>query len=304
MFSRISFSGKSVKKSPASDSALSSPSSAGLGSPVMGVNLNGDVMASVKAKYLGVVSVENPSGSEVAIQASTRVRNNPQKQEAVKVYLTIKSQEVILINRDSGDVVQNTPIRALTWTGLDPTDRKQVIYIARSKAGVLYAHVFQIKDRALEVVQMLGSTMTAIAIADEEASKRGGALHRQPSRAVSAPLSPMLNSPAPGIAATGATSPAEGGFRRTPSINPSPQGFPMQGMPGMQGMQVAGGLPFDAAYLGQEKVVKNMGLDVVKEALKRNDEARARIQVRCVCMCVYSFRLGLTSICSFLSCHA
>lgn len=248
-----------------------------------------------KAKYYGSVTVDNPQGVDVICQAALKVKQ--QNQPVVKVYVMILKREIKLIDRDTGDVIQNTPMGLVTFSAVDPSDKKQFAYITRSKAGPLYCHIFSVKERAGDIPRAISSAFNAIAheipppaiapgpISPPQrlASVNAGVgmpatpVHRQMSSPSAFGASPPVASP-PGRSMSmsmgmGAAPSMAVGERQATILAPSPGETSASLPPFPTGT-------FDAFYLGHEVVKELMGNNVVKDAVKRNEEKRKEAQVR------------------------
>jgi len=158
-----------------------------------------------------------------------------------KVFLVVKKTEIVLIDRDTSDVTQNTLMQQVTFSGVNPTDKKQFGYITQSRAGLLYCHVFIVKGGALEIPQAIGQAFTSNGgIAASSSSPPQGNLRRLPSTDGQTGGGVPMMAPQPG-----ATRQQPAGRHMSMSLQRA----------GYKPSTLAGGAQaFDAEYLGKESV--------------------------------------------------
>lgn len=165
----------------------------------------------------------------------------------------VSPHELKLIDRSTNDVVQNCNIDDVTYSGLDPKDKKGFVYITRTKLGLWYCHVFAVKEKAAEIPKAINKAFQAassgavrspisrqhsVADALQKVNERPE-LHRQ----MSAPVT-MGATSVPASTSTGPN-------RKT----------------------------FDAYFLGSVPVNEQMGNQVIKDAVAKNAEHRKQLQV-------------------------
>eukprot|EP00055_Hartaetosiga_balthica_P015359 m.89997 g.89997 ORF g.89997 m.89997 type:complete len:1085 (-) comp8845_c0_seq1:479-3733(-) len=96
-----------------------------------------------KAEYRGGVPVVGIEGFKVVQGAATKVKEikNPIKE----VTIVITQGQIILVERDTGDHLYETPVSLVSYSLLDPRDKKHFYYIVNDpRLGFAYCHVLKL----------------------------------------------------------------------------------------------------------------------------------------------------------------
>eukprot|EP00056_Hartaetosiga_gracilis_P005696 m.87808 g.87808 ORF g.87808 m.87808 type:complete len:1114 (+) comp12250_c0_seq2:47-3388(+) len=146
----------------------------------MTANTSAEITA-YKAKYLGVVRVEGPSGRHIVGSAFLRV--NAQKDVAVKVFLVVREKVLLVIHRKQNDVLINVALVHVTFTEKNPVNNKQFCIICEDPQRGYFCHVFQTKDKhgkTLDVIEQAVAQQRALAVSRVATMKRQQSLRPQP----------------------------------------------------------------------------------------------------------------------------
>lgn len=261
-----------------------------------------DNLGEFRANYLGSVSVEQAKGDETITSAALRVKQT--NREIVKVSLEVSGTQIKVTDRSTGDVLQNSPIGNVTFCGVDPADKKQFIYVAKStKGSLLYGHVFQVKEKAAEIARAIhhafaasgADASTIMSAASPGSSSDAGATPTPPPRHGSANMSMRMAEP-PGRHPSGASSLRVPEPPSRPSLSASPgppspasPSLPPPATPAPPPAAAVAGSPeapfsetniatYDAMYMGSVMVTEPKGMDVIVRAVEENREMFRMIQ--------------------------
>ncbi len=180
----------------------------------------GEVLGDFKVNYLGSVSVEQPRGEDVIANAAQRAKQT--SQDAVKVSLVVTSGSIKVVDRDSNDVLQNSPIKNVTFCGVDPQDKKQLIYITKApKGNLFYGHVFQVKEKASEIARTIVKAFPS----DASQYSAPSGIQEEDSAASPAPPRAATAAAAAAAAAPASTPPSQSSLVGPPPSTPAP--FPL-----------------------------------------------------------------------------
>lgn len=198
-----------------------------------------------RVKLLGSVTVDGDIGEGSVVDASKRVR--AQQLDVIKAVLVVTSSELKVLNEDASDIIQTSDMMQVVYSGRNPEDKKIFCYATKSKYGILHCHIFQVKDKGIEIVRSISKAMNAAkqysdsSMMDVDVGSGDGG----------------------------------GGLDRGASIKSS--------NPGLQASSIHGGgandtsadiRAFDVFYLGYQAVPEARGADVVSKAILHNDEDR------------------------------
>lgn len=113
------------------------------------------VIGEFKAKYLGSVTVEQavPKDDDMVPDAIDRCLD--QNLPPLKVFIRVRVTDVQVINRFTGDAVQNTAITEVTYTNVDASNANRFVYIT-SKGGLRSLHLFSMKYDAIVLPTAFG----------------------------------------------------------------------------------------------------------------------------------------------------
>lgn len=119
-----------------------------------------------KAKYLGSVSVEQavPKSGDDPLVPDAIKRCLQQKLKPRKVYLSVRTTEIVVADRESLEVIQTTPITELSFSGVDPRDAKRFLYITQNRSSLKSCHVFDVKFDAMELPDAIGKAFELFAV--------------------------------------------------------------------------------------------------------------------------------------------
>jgi hypothetical protein len=149
-----------------SSTASSLASSSGPGSPVPASDDPKAMIGEYKAKYLGSVSVEQafPKDPEDPLLPDAIKRCLQQKLEPRKVFLRIKATEISVADRKSLEVIQNTPITEVSFSGVDPRNSKRFLFITQNRSSLKSCHIFDVKFDAVELPNAIGKAFELFAV--------------------------------------------------------------------------------------------------------------------------------------------
>ncbi|EGD76512.1 TK/HMTK protein kinase [Salpingoeca rosetta] len=96
-----------------------------------------------KAVYRGGIPVKDIEGFRVVQQAAARVKDFGM--DAKEVTLVVTEAQVLMVERDTGDHLQESPIKHVSYSLLDPRDNTHFYYIVNDpKLGFGYCHVLRL----------------------------------------------------------------------------------------------------------------------------------------------------------------
>jgi hypothetical protein len=99
-----------------------------------------------KASYCGMLDVPAAQGAEWISQA--RVQNKIEHPDPLKIWLMVRPQDVLVVNRKDGNVVLQTALAFIRFTAVDPLDKKHFGFIESKIGGMFVVHCFQVKEKA------------------------------------------------------------------------------------------------------------------------------------------------------------
>ncbi len=249
----------STAGSQASSTTASPPISPG-GSQSLTENL-----AEQKAKYLGSVSVEAgfPRNEEDPLVLDAITRCLQLRMKPRKVLIRIKALEVSVIDRESNEAIQTTPITEVTYSGVDPTKDRRFVYITQSGTHLKTCHVFDTKTDANGLPQAVGQ---AFAITGAEMKKiREGKAGRSSSISASGSGSGGGGGASAEGGSDGGTAAENGGVSSITELVKAAMDLRRKA----KSAPAIIGKVFDGFYLGSIAVSKKYGEGIVQEAWKQ-----------------------------------
>ena len=258
---------------------------------------NSELLGEFRAQYLGSVSVDLPRGDDVLTSAAVRVKQI--NREMVKVSIEISATQIKVVDRNTSDVLQNSPISNVTCCGVDPSDKKQFIYITKaSKGNLLYGHVFHVKEKAADIARTIerafkhcgqdftgvwsvgtgadsspaapphgagGASASFSSPASESGGQQGSNFSSPSQSSASSPLSiPSVRLAVPAHASSPLASSPKAGV----DIPPEPSLASIAEIP-----------KYDGMYMGSMMVTEMKGMEVVQRAIEENRELMKMAQM-------------------------
>eukprot|EP00045_Choanoeca_perplexa_P015831 m.205084 g.205084 ORF g.205084 m.205084 type:complete len:1184 (+) comp17092_c1_seq4:142-3693(+) len=99
-----------------------------------------------KALYCGMLDVPAATGAEWISKA--RVQTKAEHPDPLKVWLMVRPQDVLVVERKNGNVVLQTALAYIRFTAVDPEDKKHCGFIESKVGGMFVVHCIQVKEKA------------------------------------------------------------------------------------------------------------------------------------------------------------
>ena len=113
------------------------------------------------AKYLGSVPVTSPSGNEIVVDAVKRVKQLQQAPRNVSIVVSAATLDIV--EHMSGELIKSVPILDVSFTALDPKDKKLFSYITHdARLKLMACHVFSVKGKAQEIPITIAEAFRAV----------------------------------------------------------------------------------------------------------------------------------------------
>eukprot|EP00730_Choanoeca_flexa_P003250 TRINITY_DN11342_c1_g2_i10.p1 TRINITY_DN11342_c1_g2~~TRINITY_DN11342_c1_g2_i10.p1 ORF type:complete len:1254 (+),score=295.90 TRINITY_DN11342_c1_g2_i10:97-3858(+) len=176
-----------------------------------------------KAMYCGMIEATQPTGAGWITRATQQLKK--EHPDPLKIWLMVRPQDVLVVDRKSGNVLVQTALPYIGFSAVDPEDKKHCGFIETKPGGIYAVHCFQVKEKASAIIDCINNAQgvsnispgSAAAMRRPSAGARPALPGRQPS------IRPMTRQPS--IQST-ASSP--NGGSASPVAASSPTRTPLQ----------------------------------------------------------------------------
>lgn len=119
------------------------------------------ILGSYAARYMGSVPVTEPKGNHVVVDAVKRVRQLAQAPRLVSI--EVSAAGIHLVDEATRELIKAVPILDISFTALDPKDKKMFCYITHDpRLKIMACHVFSVKGSAQDIPVTIAEAFRAV----------------------------------------------------------------------------------------------------------------------------------------------